>query len=340
MNLQSIHRYPLRNLQAFAATTDETFDMFSSANTIDRATFSTETATTFATNYEPIAYANSVIDEETGKALEYKDLINNPKYEKKWNRSGANEWGRLAQGVRDVKGTDTIFFIRKSQVPKHKTVTYARIVATLRLQKEEQERTRVTVGGNLIEYNGNTRTETAGLTTAKLLINSVLSTPKARFMAIDLKNFYLETPMSEYEYMRCHISLFPEEIILLYNLRDLVDDRGYVYMEIRKGMYGLPQAGIIANELLQKRLAIHGYAPTKTTPGLWKHKYKPVWFSLVVDDFGVKYIGRKYAEELINILNENYQATVDWGGTLYCGIKIAWDYEHRTATLSMPNYII
>jgi hypothetical protein len=50
-------------------------------------------------------------------------------------------------------------------------------------------------------------------------------------------------------------------------------------------MYGLPQAGILTNELLQRNLAKDGYQPTKHTHGLWKHDTRPISFSLVVDDF-------------------------------------------------------
>jgi hypothetical protein len=74
---------------------------------------------------------------------------------------------------------------------------------------------------------------------------------------------------------------------------------GQVYIEIQKGMYGLPQAGILANELLQRRLELDDYRPTIHTHGIWKHETRPVWFSLVVDDFGIKYIGRDNPEHLM-----------------------------------------
>eukprot|EP00957_Ditylum_brightwellii_P167576 12757174-Ditylum_brightwellii.AAC.1 len=61
---------------------------------------------------------------------------------------------------------------------------------------------------------------------------------------------------------------------------------GWVYIEIKKGIYSLPQAGILANKLLMKCLAEHGYYPVQHIPGLWRHKWKPVTFALVVDDFG------------------------------------------------------
>jgi hypothetical protein len=67
-------------------------------------------------------------------------------------------------------------------------------------------------------------------------------------------------------------------------------------------VYGLPQAGILAHKLLVKRLAPHGYAPTNHTPGLWTHKTRPILLSLVVDDFGVKYVGKEHADNLIATL--------------------------------------
>ncbi len=69
---------------------------------------------------------------------------------------------------------------------------------------------------------------------------------------------YLETPLNRFEYMKMPLSLFPQDIIDHYGLNDKALN-GYVYMEIHKGMYGLPQAGILANKQLKKRLAIHGY---------------------------------------------------------------------------------
>jgi hypothetical protein len=141
----------------------------------------------------------------------------------------------------------------------------------IRPQKEEKERTRLTVGGNLIHYPGDVSTKTAGLTTAKLLFNITISTPGAKFMCMDVKNFYLNTPMERYEYMCLPMAQIPNKIIEQYQLQALAHD-GWIYVEIRKGMYGLPQAGLLANKRLQKRLATHGYAPVTHTHGLWRHK--------------------------------------------------------------------
>jgi hypothetical protein len=108
-------------------------------------------------------FIGAVINNNTGKVLEYWHLIKSEKYKGIWVRSFANELGRLFQGIRNVPGTDTCFFIRKSQVPKHKRATYGRIVCNVCPQKEEIHCTRLTVGGNLIDFPGNKSTPTADL---------------------------------------------------------------------------------------------------------------------------------------------------------------------------------
>jgi hypothetical protein len=114
---------------------------------------------------------------------------------------------------------------------------------------------------------------------------------------------------------------------------------GHVYIEVQKGMYGLPQAGILSNQLLGRRLAIHGYHQTKSTPGLWRHVTHPIQFTLLVDDFGVQYVGKEHAQHLIDALETNYTVSKDWTGVLYCGITLQWDYSNKHVNLSMPGYI-
>ena len=203
--------------------------------------------------------ANAVIDEATGKELPYRQLITLPETKSTWQRSSANEFGRLFQGVGErITGTNTCKFIRHEDVPKDKNPTYARFVCDIRPQKAEKERTRLTVGGNLINYPGDVSTRTADLTTSKCVINSVLSTPNAKYMCLDVKDFYLNSPMDRPEFMQIPINLIPDEIIQQYNLQKILHNNK-VYVQIDKGMYGLPQAGILANKLLAERLAKHGY---------------------------------------------------------------------------------
>ena len=118
----------------------------------------------------------------------------------------------------------------------------------------------------MINYPHKFNTRMADLTTSKVIWNSVLSTEDARFMGIDIKNFYLGAPLDRYEYMMIPISLFLQHIIDQYNLRPNVKN-GHVYLEIRKAIYGLTQAGILANKQLREKLEPAGYYKVAHTPG-------------------------------------------------------------------------
>ena len=146
--------------------------------------------------------------------------------------SFGNEVGRLAQGmpgrISKENGTNTIFFIAQNEIPqdRRQDVTYARVVCNYWDQKKEKERTRITMGGDRTNCSFDCGTPTPELLTIKLLLNSVISTPGAKFMTIDISNFYLNTPMDRYEYMRMKLDMFPEDVIGEYDLRDRVEPNG------------------------------------------------------------------------------------------------------------------
>ena len=106
------------------------------------------------------------------------------------------------QGKCGYTRTNTIYFIPRNKVPQGRKATYGRIVVDYRPQKADPNRTRLTVGGNRVEYPHDVSTPTADMVTAKLLFNSVISTEGAKFLTVDIKNFYLNTPMERFEYMR------------------------------------------------------------------------------------------------------------------------------------------
>ena len=107
----------------------------------------------------------------------------------------------------------------------------------------------------------------------------------------------------------------------------------YVYVEVRRGMYSFPQAGLLVQKILEKCLGVHGYTQSKYTPGYWSHETRPV------DDFGSKYVGKEHADHLIAVLKEHYELTEDCGGTKYCRITLDCDYEKREVHMSMPGYV-
>eukprot|EP00804_Cyclotella_cryptica_P030137 CCRYP_009543-RA/>CCRYP_009543-RA protein AED:0.35 eAED:0.35 QI:0/0/0/1/0/0/2/0/428 len=275
------------------------------------------------------------------KMLNYRQLLRHPSYNADWTLLSSNEFGRLANGVGGrVQGTNTITFIPKSAVPRdcRKDVTYGTFVCTVRPEKKEPNRTRFVVGGDRINYPGEVATPTANMLVTKILLNSTISTRGAKFMTMDISNFYLNTPLAQPEFIRLNISDIPQEIIEEYNLRDIADEDGSTYLQANKGMYGLPHGGLIANELLEKRLNKAGYYQSKLVPGLWTHTNPPIEFTLVVDDFGVKYIGKEHALHLKSVIEEHYKCSADWSGKRYIGITIDWDYANRKVHLSMPGY--
>ena len=107
------------------------------------------------------------------------------------------------------------------------------------------------------------------------------------------------------------LNILPEHTIQQYNMRKHVKN-GFVYFEIRKAIYGLPQAGILANKQLRKFLKPAEYYKVAHTPGLWQHISHPIQFTLIVGDFGVKYVGREHAEHLIQTLKKQYDIATDW----------------------------
>ena len=109
--------------------------------------------------------------------------------------------------------------------------------------------------------------------------------------------------------------------------------------QVNKGMYGLKQSGLLANELLTKRLNKNGYHQSKFVPGLWVHESRPIQFTLVVDDFGIKYEREQDARHLMKVLTHYYEVTHDKKGEQYIGITLDWDYEKRQVHLSMPDYV-
>jgi hypothetical protein len=145
--------------------------------------------------------------------------------------------------------------------------------------------------------------------------------------------------MVRYKYMRLPLNIIPDKIVSQYNLHNIATADGWIYTKICCGMYGLKQPGLIANQQVQKHLAKFDYAPTACTPGLWIHSSHNIAFSFVIDNFGIKYVGRNNVQHLLSALKELYSVSTDWAGKLYCGVSINWDYHNQHVNISMPGYV-
>ena len=220
-----------------------------------------------------------VLDKTSGQSLQYRQLRKHPKFAYISNTSYANELGRLFQVIdkgskgprkKRVEGTNTFKIIKFSDIPqdrRHEICQYM-VVCEVKPHKEDPNRTRITVTGSQICYPGDVCTPTKSLDLVKLIINSVLSRRNARFVSFDLKNFYLQTPMDQSEYVCIKFSGIPQEFIEEYDLSK-ADQNGWIYFEILRGCYSLPQSGRLANDLLRTRLEKADYYEAATTPGLW-----------------------------------------------------------------------
>ena len=289
--------------------------------------------------HHPEHHVNHMYHPTTGKRETYESLrAQDPE---RWGTSFANEIGRLAQGVgeRMKTGNENIFFIKKHQVPNDRKVTYANPVCDYRPLKEDKYRVRLTVGGDRLPYPEDSGSPAATLLEAKILFNSVISTPGSRFIVADIKDYFLQSPMDRFEYIKIPFKWIPEEIRQQYNLYDIVEPDGYVYCEVRKGMYGLKQAARLAFDNLVKNLAPHGYHPVRESPGLWKHETRPTVFTLCVDDFGIKANTKDDALHLLNAIKTSYKISIDWEGKDYLGLSLVWNYAKKYVDISMPWYI-
>jgi hypothetical protein len=131
-------------------------------------------------------------------------------------------------------------------------------------------------------------------------------------MTIDIKDYYLNTPLLRPEYVRIPLRFIPPTTITLHSLTPYITNSSILF-EINKGMYGLPQSGLLAQQRLFKHLSVHGYTET-STPCLFRHHSNGTVFALVVDDFGIKYTTRQGADHLIRTLNLLYDIKIDWVG--------------------------
>ena len=152
----------------------------------------------------------------------------------------------------------------------------------------------------------------------KAMLNATVS-EDAGWMTMNIKDFYLGTPLPHSEYMRVHIDQMPEKSRDMFGSSGMLQN-GYMLFQIDKGMYGLAQAGLLAQERLFETLAQNGYTSIMpTNPCIFKHCERDIFFSLVVDDFGVKYKSREDVEHLLGVLQTKYVAKSDWQGSSYVG---------------------
>ena len=203
-------------------------------------------------------------------------------------------------------------------------------------------RVRGCYGGNINDYDGPTTAYTASLPTVKILLNAVVSDPNSKFMTLDIGDFFLYGSSGRKEYMRIPLSHFTQEDMIKYDINKFIKPNAKtVLTEVNGNLYGLVNASLVAQKNLIELLNQNDFYETDTAQ-LYKHKFKNIEFTLIVDDFGVKYNDKVDAEFLHHILLSRYEKVkVDWSGELYLGMSIKLDRNstQHSISLSMPGYI-
>ena len=185
-----------------------------------------------------------------------------------------------------------------------------------------------------MNYPGETSADTAAMPVVKLLLQSVISNDQ-NWMTLDIEDYYLNTPFHRAEYIRIQRKLIPEAIMEKYVLKPYLTNNSILF-EVKQGMYGLPQAGCLAQRRLVEHLAKHDYHET-TTPCLFRHSTNGTTFALMVDVFGVKYRTQEAADHLILVLRELYEIKIDWTGAKYIGFTIQFNRDKKKLHSACPH---
>ena len=184
--------------------------------------------------------------------------------------------------------------------PKNRRETYVRVLYDIRPHKTETHRTRLTSRVNIIDYPGELSTPTSDLTTMKLHVNSTISDIKSIYIFMDVTYFYLKIG----RYRRIHHDTdihYTTRICGKYNFKGEFRNE-YIYVQVTKGVYGIPQSRQIAHDALVNHLEPYGCLPSRKTLILWTHNIRPINFALVVGDYEVKCSGKHHALHLKAVL--------------------------------------
>ena len=290
-----------------------------------------------------LLYANAAGDmDDNGNELKYKSCITGPDKDH-WIKASVVEFHRL------LNKFNTIRMIKFTDIPSAKKpfISYYNPQCKTKMKADgKQYRVRGTYGGNRTSsYNGITASYQAAMTTVKLLLNKNISIADSRWMTMDVADMYLHSrlPDDQWEYMVLNIDEIPQEIIDTYNIMDYtLPGDTKVYVEVVGALYGMKQAGYLANKDIVEHLANNGYTQQPNTPCLFTHVTDDIEFSLITDDFGVRYGNKAAADRLLSVMSRKYTMTHDWSGAKYAGFDILNDYSPSTrrCELSMQGYMV
>jgi hypothetical protein len=248
-----------------------------------------------------------------GNPLTFRTAMSGPNSEA-WTIHLSEEYDRLFD-------TGTITWDGFITKPGNKKATYFSIQVKEKRRADGtiKRRVRGTFGGDKVEFTGERSSSTASMELLKCLLNAVVS-ENAHWCTCDIQDYYLGTPMKNPEFMY----ILEKDIPLATKIKyDIEFRNGRTIVAVRKGMYGLPNAGLLAQDQLITHLRKDDYHQCPHTPCLFKHATRDIIFCLVVDDFGIKYKKEEDRDHLFETLRKHYTITIDLEGSKYLGVGIS-----------------
>jgi hypothetical protein len=286
----------------------------------------------FVEHVAPVLLSNTYATDENRKKLKIGATRS------RWDASSwrAEESKEL---MRLIEFTHTMDWMDASDKPIDRKASYYNPQCSVKISAlgEIIRRVRGTYGGDGSDYTGDRSSWTADMQTIKILFNAIVS-ENANYCTADIGDFYLGSTLERDEFMWLSRAQVPDDIQEKYKNRIIwVGDKTMV--RITKGIYGLPQAGRLAFEKLSRLLKKHDYTACRNTPCLFKHATNGVTFTLVVDDFAIKYTDKASVEHLFASIREECRLEVDWAGSKYIGMSVEYNRKERWLDIWMPGYI-
>ena len=289
---------------------------------------------------QPRPYEGPPLDtlnlDQQGKPLKYNTALKDPSRSARFVIASSTEWRKH---LTERKTMHPIYKHDQPQDRRGDTTYYNQVTKEKIIDGTYSARVRGTIDGSKTNYTGDKSSHVSNLATVKLLLNSVASTPNASFITLDIVDFFLNHDLDRPEYIKVPLKSIPADICTENSLVKYADDKGNILFEVVKAVYGLPQSNLISQRCVTKLLRENDYLECDNSPGLYTHTSRPIAFTLVVDDFGVKLVSKADAQHLIDVLQQQYTIKVNWAGDKYLGYTIRHDANWDEIILSMPGVI-
>ena len=212
-------------------------------------------------------------------------------------------------------------------------------------QGVEMVRTRITADSSQVPFEGETKADTADLTTIKILLSKIASDPLLRFSKIDIRDFFPthNLPNGEHEYMMLPLRSLPQEAIDEFGLAKLANKNGEVECLLTGAIYGLQQSARISQEAINALLEKTGWKNNVATPCIYSNvAYPNMDVIRLTDDFGISHITDEELDAFGNVLKGGgYEIVTTPDTKEYAGIdvEIRGEGKNKEVAISLIGYI-